>query len=93
MLVVECLYGTGNVVVRADSLLHVLTIVNVALLNVIILLFVACRGQEECKYSLGLLQLQVDWSLQIFNRQLLFVFFGCFKFLFVVVIAFGFGLV
>ena len=42
MLVVECLDRAWDVVVRADALLHVLAVVDVALLDLVVLLLVTC---------------------------------------------------
>lgn len=42
MLIVECLDWTWDVVVGTDSLLHVLSVVDVLALYLLVILFVAC---------------------------------------------------
>lgn len=55
MLVVESLHRPWDIVVRADSLLHVLAVVDVAPFDLVVLLLVANGGQAKCEYRLGLL--------------------------------------
>lgn len=57
MLIVESLDWPGNVIIRANTFLHVFSVVNVALLDIVVLLFVTGRRQVESEDCLCLLEL------------------------------------
>lgn len=57
MLIVESLDGPGNVIIRTNTFLHVFSVVNVALLDIVVLLFVTGRRQIESEDCISLLEL------------------------------------
>lgn len=91
MLIVEGLHRPRNVVIGADSLLHILTIVDIFLFYFIALLLVASRRQEEGENGLSLLKVQRYRGLEVLHCQLL-LFFGCgFELLLKLVLGLGLG--
>ncbi len=89
MLVVKGLDRPRDIVVRTDSFLHVLSIVDVALLDVVILLLVTGRRKTEGENGLGLLELEVHWRFQVLYCKFLLILFGGLEFLLVLVFTLG----
>lgn len=90
VLIIKSLNWSWNEIIRADTFLHVFTIIDVFFLNIFILLFIACWRKEKCENCLCLLEFNWNVCLKIFSSKFLLIFFYCFGFFFILVLRLGF---
>jgi len=90
MLIIKSLNWSWNKIIRADTFLHVFTIVDVFFLDIFILLFIACWRKEKCEDCLCLLEFNWNVCLKIFSSEFLLIFFYCFGFFFKFILRLGF---
>lgn len=90
MLIIKSLNRSWDEIIRADTFLHVFTIVDVFFLDIFILLFIACWRKEKCEDCLCLLEFNWNVCLKIFSSEFLLIFFYCFGFFFKFILRLGF---
>lgn len=93
MLIIKGLNRTWNKIIRTDTFLHVLSVVDVSLFYIFVLLFVASWRQEESKDCFSLFELNWNWGLQGLNAKFFFIFFCCFELFFELILWFSFRFV